>query len=127
MKQVVLGVVENARKFLLIKRHDKDSKVTWAFPGGEVEEGETEEQAVVREVEEETGLKVKVVKKIFFWIHSDTGREISYFHCQPVGKTTSGVWLPAPEVLQKFTSRVASEVKKFILQAGGQPGDETIR
>ncbi len=39
---------------------NKDSNY-WSLPGGAVEENETLEQAVIREVKEETGLMVKVI------------------------------------------------------------------
>ena len=49
---------------LLIKRNTVPFKGFWALPGGRAEPGETVEQTVVREVKEETGLDVRVVKKI---------------------------------------------------------------
>ncbi len=49
---------------LLIKRDTVPFKGYWALPGGRAEPGETVEQTVVREVKEETGLDVSVVKKI---------------------------------------------------------------
>lgn len=36
----------------------------WEFPGGKVEDGETDEQSIIREFEEEFGVKVSVDKKI---------------------------------------------------------------
>jgi 8-oxo-dGTP diphosphatase len=49
---------------LLIKRDTVPFKGYWALPGGRAEPGEIVEQTVVREVKEETGLDVSVVKKI---------------------------------------------------------------
>jgi 8-oxo-dGTP diphosphatase len=47
-------------RLLLIKRGHEPGKGLWSLPGGRVEAGETDEQAVVREVLEETGLTVAV-------------------------------------------------------------------
>lgn len=45
-------------RLLLIKRGQEPGKGRWSFPGGRVEPGETDHQAVSREVAEETGLRV---------------------------------------------------------------------
>ena len=49
---------------LLIKRDTVPFKGYWALPGGRSEPGETVEQTAVREVKEETGLDVMLVRKI---------------------------------------------------------------
>lgn len=48
---------EVTKKILMVHNGDVD---TWSMPGGAVEEGETLEQAAVREVFEETGLEVRI-------------------------------------------------------------------
>lgn len=45
---------------MLIRRRNPPYAGHWALPGGFVEYGETVEEAVLREVQEETGLNVKI-------------------------------------------------------------------
>jgi 8-oxo-dGTP diphosphatase len=49
---------DGAGRMLLVLRGHEPSKGLWSIPGGRIEPGETDEQAVVREVAEETGLRV---------------------------------------------------------------------
>ena len=51
-------------KVLLIERGDEPFKGCWAFPGGFMTMDETTEQCAIRELEEETGLKVSKVYQI---------------------------------------------------------------
>jgi 8-oxo-dGTP pyrophosphatase MutT (NUDIX family) len=53
----VTGLVIQNNKVLLVHRF-KHGKEYWVFPGGGVEEGETWEEALHREMLEETGLKL---------------------------------------------------------------------
>jgi mutator protein MutT len=66
------AVVRNeAGEVLLIERaHEPPG---WALPGGFVDSGETLEQAVARELEEETGLRAAEVRQ--FHTYSDPGRD----------------------------------------------------
>ena len=65
-------------KILLIKRGTVVFRGYWALPGGKVEAGETVEQAVIREVGEETGLKVEIVRKIGEYHESGVNNGIEY-------------------------------------------------
>jgi 8-oxo-dGTP diphosphatase len=60
-KKPVVGVgalILDGDKILLEQRKNEPSKGKWSVPGGLVELGESMEDAVVREVKEETGLDV---------------------------------------------------------------------
>ncbi len=45
----------------------------WALPGGKLEENETTEECAIREMKEETGLEIKIVKLI--GVYSDPKRD----------------------------------------------------
>ena len=60
-KKPVVGVgaiILDGDRILLEKRKNSPGKGKWSVPGGLVDLGETAEQAVIREVKEETGLEV---------------------------------------------------------------------
>lgn len=78
------GIIIEKGKILLIKRATSPYKDHWALPGGFVELNETLEEAVAREVKEETGLQTKPVKLI--GAYSDPGRD-------PRGHTISIAYL----------------------------------
>ena len=60
-------------KVLLIQRGADPFKGAWAFPGGFMNMDETAEQCAIRELEEETGLKVSTVYQI--GTYSKVGRD----------------------------------------------------
>ena len=59
------AIVIKEDQILLIHRK-KEGREYWVLPGGGIEEGEKGEETVLRELEEETGLKGKLVKLAFF-------------------------------------------------------------
>jgi 8-oxo-dGTP pyrophosphatase MutT (NUDIX family) len=59
--RVQIVIVENG-KYILLKHLDRmKNSFFWGIPGGGREEGETDEEAALREAYEETGLKVKLL------------------------------------------------------------------
>ncbi len=123
--KVVLSLIPADGKFLLTRRRHPALGVEWAFPGGVTHEGETDEEAAVREAKEEVGLKVKFEKKLLERKHPNTFVTISYCFCtladgkevfvgQP-HEIIEVAWVPAKDVLEKFTSDVHPEIRQFIL------------
>lgn len=51
--------------FILMVREETDRKSFWTLPGGGLENAESFEEAVIREVREEVNLDVKVIKFLF--------------------------------------------------------------
>jgi mutator protein MutT len=57
--RVVAGVLERADRVLLARRRPEDHQGgKWEFPGGKVEPGESEQEALEREFQEEFGVEV---------------------------------------------------------------------
>jgi ADP-ribose pyrophosphatase YjhB (NUDIX family) len=52
-------VVDERGRLLLIKRGHEPGAGRWSVPGGRIEPGETDDEALVRELREETGLTVE--------------------------------------------------------------------
>lgn len=68
------GIILKDGKVLLLKRRNASSfNNMWANPGGKIGENEEIEKAVIREIEEEIGVQVKIIKKIgTYWDKKDT-------------------------------------------------------
>ena len=58
--RVVAAVIRHEGKILATQRGYGPWKDWWEFPGGKIEEGETPEQALVREIREELDMQVAV-------------------------------------------------------------------
>ncbi len=62
---VVTGIVKYKNKVLILKKSNTDHNYPnrWSFCSGYVKEFESAEESVLREIEEEIGLKAKIIKK----------------------------------------------------------------
>lgn len=72
---------------VLVLRHKNGGH--WAFPKGHVESGETEEETALREIREETGLKVKLHRgfreMVTFSPKPQVMKDVVYFAATPTG------------------------------------------
>ena len=75
------GVVVQDGRVLLIRRGKEPLYGRWVIPGGTVERGETLEEALVREMEEETQLRVEPLEvlTVFDRIQREGGRVVYHY------------------------------------------------
>ena len=73
----------------VIKR--KDYQEYYTFPGGGLEEGETLEDGVIREIKEEFGINVEVIKKLYEMKSEKFNQKEYFFLCKYIdGKFGTG-------------------------------------
>jgi 8-oxo-dGTP diphosphatase len=82
MLQVVAGIIEMDGYILLCQRH-RDSKrfpLKWEFPGGKVETNERPKDAIVRELNEELGIRVTGIEAIEDYDFAYPGEKIFHLY-----------------------------------------------
>ena len=112
-----LVIDESKTKGLLIGRRDhKDvtgTRILWSLPKGHIEEGETPEQAAIREVAEETGIHSEIERSlgvIDFWfmaggkrihktVHHFQFREIGGLLAPQESEVDEVGWFPLNEII----------------------------
>lgn len=80
--RVVAAVIERGAEILVSYRRPKGRRPSqWEFPGGKVEKGESEVQALVREIREELGVDCEVGPLVRRHVHSyqEVDVEIAFF------------------------------------------------
>lgn len=65
MIEVTCGIIVQGNKILVTQRSEKMKlPLKWEFPGGKIEENETAEQCILREIKEELNLEIDILKRL---------------------------------------------------------------
>jgi len=77
--RVVGAMIEDGGKYLITQRLPTASlPLLWEFPGGRVEPGETDPEALARELLEEMGISVQVGNRVIHVEHAYEGYDIDF-------------------------------------------------
>jgi 8-oxo-dGTP pyrophosphatase MutT (NUDIX family) len=80
---IAVNVVDGIAFAAVIGRRNRSGKLEWCLPKGHVEEGETPEQAAIREVKEESGISADVIHDlglIDYWFTGEDRRVHKVVH-----------------------------------------------
>ncbi|MGW0070566.1 NUDIX hydrolase [Streptosporangium sandarakinum] len=120
---VAAAVIVDGGRVLLIRRAVREGALSWQFPAGVIEPGESAEQAAVRETLEETGLEVAAVKTLGERVHPGTGRRMVYVVCEVVaglarvaapGELDAVEWCGRAEVAERVPFPFFEPVQEYL-------------
>jgi 8-oxo-dGTP diphosphatase len=86
--RVVGAMIEQDGKYLITQRPATATlPLLWEFPGGRVEPGETDEEALARELGEEMGISVSVGERVIHVEHAYESYDIDFcvYRCRHTG------------------------------------------
>jgi 8-oxo-dGTP diphosphatase len=76
MTQVVAGIIERDGRVLICRRRaDQAHALKWEFPGGKIEEDETPQEALIRELREELGIESEAAEEMTRYEFSYAGKK----------------------------------------------------
>lgn len=77
MTKVVCALISKEQRLLTTQRAaHKANPFLWEFPGGKVEQGETEQEAIEREILEELGIGILPLERVASATHQDANKSI---------------------------------------------------
>lgn len=125
MVEVVAALIWDENKFMICQRPaNKARALLWEFVGGKVEPGETKEQALIRECQEELGITLSVGKVFMDVIHEypDITVHLTLFHATIASGTPKKIehndirWITPGEIPQYAFCPADVEILKKITE-----------
>jgi len=105
---VAAAVIQDISGRTLLSRRPEGKHMggLWEFPGGKLEEGETPERALHRELKEELGVSIEILREIQRTFHREDDLEIQliFFESRIIQGTPKGLegqqirWIPLAEL-----------------------------
>ena len=125
MLHVTAAVIKRDNRILICQRaRDDDYALLWEFPGGKLEEGETPEQCIVREIAEELDLDIRVNGILAETKHNDGEQDVHFtFYDADIIRGTmtlnvhaSAVWAPLDTLAEYDFMRADRPVVDLLLK-----------
>jgi len=124
---IAAAIVVQDGRVLMVRRRITEGELSWQFPAGKIEPGETPEEAAVRETYEETGLAVKPAQLLGDRVHPMTTRMMFYVACDVVsGTATAGSRDEVAEVAWARRDEIAAYVPHGLFEPVQAYVDETL-
>ncbi len=125
IRTIAVGIIRNAQQQIFIAQRPAESHMGgfWEFPGGKMEEGETPEQALKRELLEETGIQVERAELLSTSQHQFADRQMAFYFFlverwqgTPYGKEGQPVrWCPQAELkADEFPPANAAIIRQLV-------------
>ena len=121
---IAVAVVIAGNRALLVRRRIAEGALSWQFPSGAIEPGESAADAAQRETLEEVGLDITAVAILGERKHPITDRHMIYVRCEapePDGASVVDVeelaeleWCTWPEVQDRIPSGIFDPVAAYL-------------
>lgn len=120
-------LIQNKAGKILLMHRDNGKRNQWETPGGKVDEGETPEQAAIRELKEELGVGVKITRKVgeTDFIEDDRALHYTWFQAEIVSGSPTiqepqtftefkyFSWLEMEQMFDKLSSNAKNLARSF--------------